>query len=187
MPIDSAEIEALTAEHGGVWGINHTRRLLNLVEQIGSGLDYNREAVWIAAHLHDWGAYAPWAQKGVDHAARSVEVAGEYLAAHDCPTDLKALILECIALHHTAGSERSLEATLLRDADGLDFLGAVGVLRDFSKNPRDLRAAFDQVQKRRRTVPAMLQLDGAKAIAKERIREMDALLEQFERGSFGCF
>jgi hypothetical protein len=47
----------------------------------------------------------------------------------------------------------------MRDADGLDFLGAVGVLRDFSKNPRDLRAAFEQVRKRREKVPAMLQLE----------------------------
>lgn len=187
MPIDRDEIERLTAEHGRVWGINHTRRLLKLVEQIGTGLDYNREAVWIAAHLHDWGAYSPWAQKGVDHAARSVEVAGEYLDAHNCPADLRALILECIALHHTADSDRSIEATLLRDADGLDFLGAVGVLRDFSKNPRDLRAAYDQVQKRRQAVPMMLQLAGARAIAEKRIRDMDALLEQFEDDSFGCF
>ena len=84
-------------------------------------------------------------------------------------------------------SDRSLEATLLRDADGLDFLGVVGVLRDFSKNPRDLRAAYDQVQKRRHTVPTMLQLDRARAIAEKRIREMDALLQQWEADSFGCF
>ena len=147
--LDRAEIARLTEEHGGVWGINHTRRLLKLVEQIHQGLTYNNEAVWIAAHLHDWGAYAPWAQKGVDHTIRSGQVAGEFLSERSCPPELKALVLECIALHHTAGSDRSLEATLLRDADALDFLGAVGVLRDFSKNPRDLRAAFEQVKKRR--------------------------------------
>jgi uncharacterized protein len=187
MQIDRDEIQRLTEERGGVWGINHTRRLLQLVEQIGQGLDYNQEAIWIAAHLHDWGAYAPWAQKGVDHVVRSGQVAEEYLTAHNCPPDLKALILECIALHHKAGSDRSPEATLLRDADGLDFLGVVGVLRDFSKNPRDLRAAYEQVKKRRLAVPPMLYLDRARTMAEKRIHEMDALLKQFEAGSFGFF
>jgi uncharacterized protein len=187
MTIDKADIEKLTEEHGGTWGINHTRRLLKLVEQIGAGSTYDEEVIWLAAHMHDWGAYAPWAQEGIDHVLRSGQVVDEYLTAHDCPADLKARILECIALHHTAGSDRSLEATLLRDADGLDFLGVVGVLRDFSKNPRDLRGAYDQVKKRRISVPPLLQLDTARSIAEKRIREMDALLQQWEADSFGCF
>jgi len=187
MNMDKPEIENLTEQRGGEWGINHTRRLLKLVEQIGAGLQYNQEAVWIAAHLHDWGAYAPWAQKGVDHVVRSTQVAEDYLTAHDCPADLKALILECVALHHTAGSERSPEATLLRDADGLDFLGVVGVLRDISKNPRDLRLAYEQVKKRRATVPPMLQLAASQAMAAERVQRMDQLLKDFEAETFGLF
>jgi HD superfamily phosphodiesterase len=187
MSIDRVEIAKMTEEHGGTWGINHTRRLLKLVEQISQGLTYDSEAVWIAAHLHDWGAYAPWAQKGVDHTLRSGQVADAFLTERGCPEDLKRLVLECIALHHTAGSDRSLEATLMRDADGLDFLGAVGVLRDFSKNPRDLRAAFDQVRMRREKVPAMLHLERAKALAAVRLEKMDALLEEFEAETFGCF
>lgn len=187
MAVDKQEIARLTEQHGGVWGVNHTRRLLKLVEQIGQGMTYDSEAVWIAAHLHDWGAYAPWGQKGVDHTLRSGQVADEFLTERGCPEDLKRLVLECIALHHTAGSDRSLEAALLRDADGLDFLGAVGVLRDFSKNPRNLRAAFEQVRKRREKVPAMLQLERAKVLGAQRLRQMDALLEEFEAETFGCF
>ena len=75
----------------------------------------------------------------------------------------------------------------MRDADALDFLGAVGVLRDFSKNPRDLRAAFEQVRKRREKVPTMLQLERAKALGAERVEKMDGLLEEFEAETFGCF
>jgi HD superfamily phosphodiesterase len=187
MSIDKSEIARMTEEHGGTWGINHTRRLLQLVAAIGTGLTYNSEAVWIAAHLHDWGAYAPWAQTGVDHTLRSGQVAEEFLTERGCPQDLKALVLECIALHHTAGSDRSLEVTLMRDADALDFLGVVGVLRDFSKNPRDLRLAYQQVRKRRQKVPAMLHLERAKAIGAERLQQMDDLLREFEAESFGCF
>jgi uncharacterized protein len=185
--INHDEIARLTEEYGGVWGINHTRRLLHLVETIGEGIEYNAEAVWLAAHLHDWGAYAPWAQKGVEHVERSVQVVEPFLTEKSCPEELKRLVMETIALHHTPGVERSIESILLRDADVLDFLGVVGVLRDFSKNARDLRTAYETVRKRREKLPGMLVIDKAKAIAADRIREMDALLAWFESGSFGCF
>ena len=56
MVIDRNEIARLTEEYGGEWGMNHTRRLLELISIIGEGMDYNNEAIWLAAHLHDWGA-----------------------------------------------------------------------------------------------------------------------------------
>jgi uncharacterized protein len=185
--INRDEVTRLTEEYGGVWGINHTRRLLQLIAVIGEGLRYDADAIWLAAHLHDWGAYPPWAQKGVDHALRSRQVAETFLTERGCAPETKALILECIALHHTGGSDRSLEATLMRDADCLDFLGTVGVLRDFSKNPRDMRKAYEQVKKRHETVPGLLSLDTAKTMAAERVREMDQLMKDFEAESFGCF
>ena len=55
------------------------------------------------------------------------------------------------------------------------------------RTPRDLRAAYEQVKKRRLTVPPMLQLDRAQALAEKRIHDMDALLVQLEADSFGCF
>ncbi len=187
MDISQEEIARLTEQYGGAWGINHTRRLLKLVEVIAQGQDYDHEAVWLAAHLHDWGAYAPWAQKGVEHVERSVQVAEAFLGEHGCPAPLQTLVLECIALHHTAGNERSREALLLRDADVLDFLGAVGVLRDFSKSPRELRKAYEVVKQRRAKLPGQLALPAAQAMAARRIQQMDELLEWFEVDSFGCF
>jgi uncharacterized protein len=187
MDIDRNEITQLTVEYGGQWGINHTRRLLELIRLIGEGLDYNGEAVWIAAHLHDWGAYVPWAEKGVEHALRSRQVADDFLTQRSYPAALKARVLECIEFHHTGGEQRSLEATLLREADILDFLGVVGVLRDFSKNARDLRKAYSITQGRRANLPGQLRLEKAKAIADQRVREMDELFRQFESCSFGFF
>lgn len=187
MPIDHAELVRLTEEYGGQWGIQHTRRLLKLIDIIGAGLSYDSEAVWLAAHLHDWGGYGHWAQPGVDHAVRSLEVAREYLTARECPPALLSLVLECIEFHHAAGSDRSVESTLLRDADTLDFLGVVGVMRDFSKNPRDMRKAMETAHKRRERLPAMLALPKARELAAGRLRQMDELLEQFEADSFGCY
>lgn len=187
MQIDRDEVARLTEEYGGLWGINHTRRLLQLIAVIGEGLRYDSGALWLAAHLHDWGAYPAWAQKDIDHALRSRQVAETFLTERGCAPETKALIVECIALHHTGGSDRSLEATLMRDADCLDFLGTVGVLRDFSKNPRDMRKAYEQVKKRREAVPGLMSLDKSKAMAAERVKKMDQLLKDFEAESFGCF
>jgi uncharacterized protein len=185
--IDRDEIARLTEHYGGQWGIQHTRRLLELMRRLGAGLTYDAQAVWLAAHLHDWGGYAPWAQKDVDHVQRSLQVVGPFLEERGCPPPLKALVMECIALHHQPGADRSVEAILLRDADVLDFLGVVGALRDFSKNPRDMRRAYDQTKQRRQSLPALLHLRVSKVIAADRLRHMDRLLRDFEAETAGAF
>ena len=187
MDIDRDEIARLTEEYGGQWGINHTRRLLRLVSIISAGRLYDEDAVWLATHLHDWGAYLRWAQNGVDHAARSRQVAEAFLAEIGYPEDGLKLVLECIEHHHSGDPGRSFESILLSDADALDFLGVVGVLRDVSKNPKDLRKAYETIQARREKVPGLIRLPKAKEIAAKRIRQMDDLLAQFEKDSFGLY
>ena len=185
--IDEDEIVRLTEEYGGQWGINHTRRLLHLISIIGEEQHYDPEVVWIAAHLHDWGGYAKWQQAGVDHALRSRQVAEAFWTEKGYPQELLQPILECIEFHHSGNPGRSIEAILLSDADALDFLGVVGVLRDFSKNARDMRKAYDTAQNRRKKVPQLLCLDKSKAMAEQRLRDMEALLSLFEQDTFGYF
>ena len=187
MNIDRDELIRLNEEYGGPWGINHTRRLLELISIVGEGQRYNADALWVAAHLHDWGAYGKWAQPGVDHALRSRQVAEAFLAERDYPPDEAKLILDCIEFHHADNAARCLEVQLLSDADALDFLGVVGVLRDFSKNSKDLRQAYDISRKRRAKLPGLLCLATSKAIAAQRLADMDALFAKFEADSFDCF
>jgi uncharacterized protein len=185
--MDRDEIIRLTEEYGGQWGIHHTRRLLHLMSIIGEGQEYNADAVWLAAHLHDWGGYAPWARKGVDHALRSKQVAEAFLSERGYEGGLLELVLECIEAHHSGGSQRSIEAILLSDADALDFLGVVGVLRDFSKNPRELRKCYEAARRRRENLPSMLHLKRSREVAAVRIKQMDELLATFEADTLGCF
>ena len=65
-PEYSDEIVSLTKGYGGDWGINHTLRLLHLIEIIGKGREYDPDVVWVAAYLHDWGGYSPWIQPGIN-------------------------------------------------------------------------------------------------------------------------
>jgi uncharacterized protein len=187
MNIDRDELVRLTQEYGGPWGINHTRRLLRLIAIIGEGQSYNADALWVAAHLHDWGGYGQWMQAGVDHALRSRQVAESFLAERGYPPDEAQLILDCIEFHHADNSARCLEVQLLSDADALDFLGVVGVLRDVAKNAKDLRQAYDISRKRRAQLPGMLCLARSKEIANQRLADMDELFAKFEADSFGCF
>lgn len=186
-PKERDEIVRLTEEYGGQWGINHTRRLLQIIEIIGADQHYDHDVVWIAAHLHDWGGYAPWAQAGVDHAVRSKQVAGTYLQEQDFPPEQIELVLECIEQHHQGGAGRRIESILLSDADALDFLGVVGVLRDFAKKPKDLREAYKTVRTRMEKLPKVICLAKTQEIAGKRLQEMESLLAAFEEESFGCF
>ena len=185
--IDKDEIVRLTEEYGGQWGINHTRRLLQLIAIIGKDQQYNAEVIWVAAHLHDWGGYPKWIKEGTDHALRSREVAEGFLVEKGFAPELLIPTLECIEYHHGSDPARRIEAILLSDADALDFLGVVGVLRDFSKKPGDLRKAYEVVQSRKEKLHQSICLETSKTIAIQRLESMERLLVTFEEESFGYF
>jgi uncharacterized protein len=158
-----------------------------LISIIGEGQKYDAEVTWIAAHLHDWGGYPKWAQKGVDHALRSRQVAEEFLVEKGCAPELITPILECIEYHHGSDPHRRIEALLLSDADALDFLGVVGVLRDFSKKPGDLRKAYEVVQARKEKLRQSICLESSRVIAARRLEAMERFLSTFEEETFGYF
>ncbi len=184
---EKEQIINLTRQNGGEWTLNHTNRLLRLVEQIGAGISYDPSIIWMAAHLHDWGAYEPWVQPGVDHAVRSTDVARDFLAELGYPPAFIEAVLECIATHHQGDPNRRIEAILLSDADALDFLGVFGILREFSRQSKDPRKAYENTQKRMKKLPGMLCLEPSRQIAAGRVKEMEQLLPVFVEESFGLF
>lgn len=131
--MDLDRIRELTSEYGAEWGLNHVDRLLRLVEIIGEDQQYDRQLIWIAAHLHDWGAYPQYAEEGKDHAVRSREVAGEILRQMSLDSKSQDIVLDAIGEHSGSGDCSSIESTLLREADYLDFMGIIGIARDFAK------------------------------------------------------
>ncbi len=126
-------------------------------------------------------------QDGVDHAVRSKQVAADFMQARDYPADFAALVLECIEFHHSPSPDRAIEAILLCDADALDFLGVVGVLRDFSKERQKPAQSLRDHAETPRQTPRRLILAASKEIAAARIQRMDDLFAAFEAETFGCF
>ena len=193
------EIVRLSREYGGDWIVQHAERLLKLIEIIGVDLEYDADAVWTAAYLHDWGACPRWTRAGVSHARRSRQVAEAYLRKVRCPRARMALAVEAIEYHHGGAAGRSTEAILLSDADALDSLGVLGVLKEFAMIPAEpsgdyclprafgMREAYERARIRRENLPRLLRLEKSCALAAERLAGMDRLFELLERDTFGCF
>ncbi len=190
-------VTALTEKYGGEWAVQHAQRLIRLVETIGQGLAYDPEVIWLAAHMHDWGTLPHWSREGVSHCARSRELAARQLDKMKLPAAIAERVLEAIQYHHGGADDRCLEAQLLRDADALDGLGVVGLLREFACVPTagstcysiptgyGMSGAYERALIRLENNPRMVRLPRSKKIAAERAREMRAALDAFQRDSFG--
>jgi uncharacterized protein len=196
--MDRNEIVRLSYLYGGAWITGHAERILKLIETIGQGLEYDREVVWMAAYLHDWGACPKWAREGVSHSIRSCEVAGAYLKKSRCPKPRAAAVLDAIRFHHGGSEGRAAETMLLGDADALDSLGVLGVLKEFAMIPARLRGdyalpgafglreAYELIRIRRENLPRQLCLETSRAVAATRMADMDRIFSLVERDAFGC-
>jgi len=186
MDIDT--IQRLTQEYGEGWGYPHARRVLRLIEQVGQGMAYDPQVVAFAAYLHDWGAYPRFRRPGVEHALRSRQVVEEeVLPFTGLAAGVVQHILEAIELHDYRDPRRpdSLDALLLREADCLDFLGVIGILREFAWGPNDLNACYQRVLSRVEVIRGRLTLPAAQAIAAERLIEMESFLQRLLEEGFG--
>jgi uncharacterized protein len=108
----------------------HVSRVYTLAREVAEKEGANCFIVGMAALLHDVGHTSQYDNTS-HHADLSVTLATEILTAYRVPTDTQELILHAIIAHSfSRGLEPlTLEAQVLRDADRLDSLGAIGILR----------------------------------------------------------
>ncbi len=178
------DLKRKTKEYCGTWGYAHCQRVKRHILELGASKQYNEELLEIALWLHDWGAYPTFLEQGRDHVEKSLEVAAAYLGERALNQGLSQSqikhILECIEVHHSGSEVNSIEAILLGDADRLDMLGIVGVMRDFSRNPKEMRTAYETAMNRAKTYPSEMILKSARGLAEQRSAEMLRLLKAFE-------
>jgi len=110
-------------------GWEHIQRVYRLAFSIAERENADSFIVGMAALLHDIGHLST--AKTQHHADLSMLMAGELLTAHNVSASRREAILHAIAAHSfSLGIEpRTLEAKVVRDADRLDSLGAIGILR----------------------------------------------------------
>ena len=166
----------------------HQPRLYSLTREIGKDLIYDDDIVYAAAWLHDLGVFVgnrpedPVALSHWDHVAYACGHVPDLLTEARFPSEKIPGVLDAIRTHQPHDNPQTLEATILRDADILEQLGAIGILRSISKVGRDTRyARFTDVipvlSKALANLPALIRLDPARELAKPRIDVLTRFLE----------
>jgi len=182
------DIIQMTFDVGEDWAVAHAKRLMELVNQISIGISYDSYVMELAAYMHDWGAFPVYIQKDVEHAVRSRQVVESDILAHlDLTTDQEEILLETIELHDYRDMRptRSNEALLLREADMLEFLGMIGMARDFARGPKNVETCYKRILSRRNDIQGRFTLPRAQEIAKVRLERMETSLQWLHEESFG--
>jgi HD superfamily phosphodiesterase len=162
--------------------------LIALGSQISVDLPYDLQVFELAAYLHDWGAFPKYTQKNVEHAIRSRQVVEkDILPLLDLASTQKDVLLEAIELHdyRDIRPTKSNEALLLREADMLEFLGMMGMARDFARGPKNVETCYKRILSRRREIEGRFTLPKAQEIACIRLERMDRYLQWLLDESFG--
>ena len=174
---------------------------MRMAEQLGERHGADMDVLHAAALLHDLGRAVPDSDR--PHVELSVEIARELLAESGFPEEKREAVLHCIRAHSFSRgvAPESLEAWLLRDADRLDALGAVGIARTFSYGgafydpgdplarrktaPEGHRFCVEHFYEKLFKLPEGLHSPEARRIAEERIAFMEQFLGRLEREARG--
>lgn len=125
----------------------HQARLYALTRKVGEGRVYDDDVVFAAAWLHDLGVFIghrpedPEDLKRWDNTAYAMRHCPGLLRSFGFPETNIPAVVEAIRTHQPGRRPESVEAAILRDADILEQLGAVGILRTVCKIGRDTRFA----------------------------------------------
>ena len=173
----------------------HQPRLYALTREISAGLNFDDDVVYAAAWLHDLGVFyghrpadpvdlAAW-----NNTAYAMKKAPEILLSAGFPPDKIPAVVEAIRTHQASAEPLTVEATILRDADILEQLGAIGILRVVCKVGRDTRyATFTSAVAVLRAaviqLPPLIRLDRAKKIARNRVALLQNFLSSVDQDSY---
>ncbi len=165
----------------------HQPRLYALTRQVGAHISYDDDVVYAAAYLHDLGVFIghrpeePERLSTWDHVAYTVEHAPGILVSCGFPAHKIEAVLEAIRTHQPKDDPSTLEGVLLRDADILEQLGAIGILRTIAKVGRDTRfpsftSAVASLERSLQMLPSCIRLPHTRTLAEPRIELLRAFL-----------
>lgn len=183
--------EYIRAQAQPVDKFGHQPRLYRLTRLVGEGQTYDDDVVYAAAWLHDLGVFighrpeelaalAAW-----DNVRYAMEQAPAVLCRLGFPEQKIPAVVEAIRTHQAEADPQSMEGTVLRDADILEQLGAIGILRVAAKVGCDTRyPTFTSVALSLRNnlslLPGRLRLAKAKQLAQSRTALLRHFLDQID-------
>lgn len=174
----------------------HQPRLYRLSRYIASQecLSFDTDILHAAVWLHDIGVFeghrptdakelAEW--DNVQYACQTVP---SLLTQWHFPSEKIPAVVECIECHLPAASPTRIEAKILRDADMLEMMGAVSLMRQISKIGRDTRyhqhTDILPVLKQSFELENDLLFDTSRRIAKGKLAMVKSFLTSYEAESF---
>jgi uncharacterized protein len=167
---------------------SHQARLYRLATEIAEDKPFDDDVLFAAAWLHDLGVFighrpedsaalAKW-----DNVAYAIQEVPQILLRFGFPQQKIGGVVEAIRTHLPSSEPTSFEGILLHDADILEQLGAIAVLRTVSKIGRDTRFlvfpdALAVLKRNLEQLPAQLKLDSAKTRAHCRVTALKQFLQ----------
>lgn len=170
---------------------SHQARLYALACQVAGGQPFDDDVLFAAAWLHDLGVFIGHRPEDLTALARwdCVAYAMKHAPAVLCrcgfPEEKTPAVVEAIRTHQPTAKPATFEGTLLRDADILEQLGAVGILRVVCKVGRDTRFirfddALNVLRRNLEELPAQLALPAARHLAVARVEALRVFLTSAE-------
>ena len=184
--IEYIRAEALPADKFG-----HQPRLYTLAAKLGEGTPFDDDILFAAAWMHDLGVFLGHRPQnsaelaGWDHLPYTLERSRELLAGWNFPADKLEAVAEAIRSHQPQGEPARIEGVLLRDADILEQLGAIGALRALVKVGRDSRypdfsSVLPVLRRAVEKLPGRLRLEKARRLATPRVALLGAFVTAIE-------
>jgi uncharacterized protein len=175
---------------------SHQARLYELAKRLAGNHPFDDEVLFAAAWMHDLGVFIghrpekPAALAAWDHIAYAAREVPRLLENFGFPVGKIPAVIEAIRTHLPSGQPTAFEGTLLRDADLLEQLGAVSILRTVSKVGRDTRfirfgEALAVLRRNTEQLPRQLHLDSARWLAEPRVKMLREFLETAEKEGQG--
>lgn len=129
-----------------VHGLDHVRRVVASARRIAASEGADPRIVLPAAWLHDCVVVPKDSPERARASRLAADVAGDWLRREGYPPELVPPIEHAVHAHSfSAGVEpRTLEAAVVRDADRLDALGAVGLSRTLMLGGAMGRPLYDE-------------------------------------------
>jgi uncharacterized protein len=170
----------------------HQPRIYALAVRLGQGMEYDDDILFAAAWMHDLGVFIgnrpddPAQLARWDHVPYTIARTRELLGGWGFPPDKLEAVAETIRTHQPQDEPVRIEAVLLRDADILEQLGAMGALRAVVKVGRDTRyATFSSVLPVLKNavdrLPGRLRTENARLLAAPRIDLLRMFLAAIEK------
>lgn len=171
---------------------SHQPRLYNLARELAAGQVLDDDVLYAAAWLHDLGVFVghrpedPVRLPLWDHVEYVTRKGPGILRKLKFPEEKIPAVMDVIRTHLPGSEPTSPEGIAMRDADLLEQLGAVGILRTVSKVGRDTRFlrfsdALRVLQKNAHELPGKLRLPSARRLAEQKLDTLNSFLEAAQR------